>query len=562
MDLLTGQGNVSHGHPVIDSQVPGAEQRLPRGTQPGVERRVTRGTQPPEGDAEVRRRNTRVVTARREVVPQDQEEVNLKYGAHHVIKLFTPVTMCMVVVVATVASITYYTEKGQYLIYTPFHEETEETVTLAWQAAANAGIMLIVIAVMTGLLVLAYKCKCYKLIHGWLFMSSFMLLFLFTYLYLAEVLKANNLPMDYITVGLILWNFGVTGMIAIYWKAPLLLQQAYLIFVSALMALIFIKYLPDWTTWAVLAVISLWDLFAVLAPCGPLKILVETAQERNEDLFPSLIYSSGVMYALVATADPSTKNSAAPSQKGTQDESSQSEPQVQVETTAGASEVSNLSEVAGQQQPSQVTGQQQSSQVTDQQHLGQQTSQVADQQQSSQVAGQQQSSKVAGQQHPIQQTSQVAGQQPPMEQTSQVVGQGQEHQVAGLQQQRQIADREHLRQRQQVRQVHQQQQQNTGQQPPFVDDDDDKGVKLGLGDFIFYSILVGKASSYGDWNTTLACFVAILIGLCVTLVCLALFRKALPALPISITFGLIFYFLTREIVTPFCDALSSNQIYI
>ena len=60
------------------------------------------------------------------------------------------------------------------------------------------------------------------------------------------------------------------------------------------------------TTWAVLAVISLWDLFAVLAPFGPLRILVETAQERNEQIFPSLIYSAGVIYTLVAAADAPT----------------------------------------------------------------------------------------------------------------------------------------------------------------------------------------------------------------------------------------------------------------
>ena len=103
-------------------------------------------------------------------------------------------------------------------------------------------------------------------------------------------------------------------------------------------------------------------------------------------------------------------------------------------------------------------------------------------------------------------------------------------------------------------------------EPPKEEDEPRSGLKLGLGDFVFYSVLVGRAGNYCimhlnplalyDWLTTITCTIAVLSGLTMTIILLALNRRALPALPISIAFGILFYFVSALVLVPFVNSLT------
>ena len=60
-----------------------------------------------------------------------------------------------------------------------------------------------------------------------------------------------------------------------------------------------------------------------------------------------------------------------------------------------------------------------------------------------------------------------------------------------------------------------------------------------------------------DWISTIACMVAVLTGLNATMFLLAIFRKALPALPISIAFGILFFFVSSIMLVPYTSYLIS-----
>ncbi|KAN0032262.1 hypothetical protein ACTFIV_006143 [Dictyostelium citrinum] len=316
------------------------------------------------------------------------DEVSLQDFSSMIVSIIIPVSITMMAVVYFVKYLnnqTMYASTLSYTIASGGSGGGGDSITgnSFVDSLIVAGTVLGMIIVTTVAFVLLYKYRCLKILYGWLFLSVGMMLGSFGTTFFQAMLSAANLPLDYITFAFLIFNFTVCGIIGVFWYAHQYVNQLYLVIISVLMA-ISLTRLPQWTIFTLLVIVAIYDLFAVLCPRGPLKVLVELSQERNENI-PALVYETG---------------------KGS-----------------------------------------------------------------------------------------------------------------------------------------------------------DSNLKLGLGDFIFYSLLISRAALV-HMSCVFSTFVAILTGLFLTLLCLAIFKKALPALPISIFLGILFYYISDNFLTPFIEALTLSQIFV
>lgn len=349
------------------------------------------------------------------------------YSGATLLRVLYPVGICMLFVAINVFLSRRSSGNKSTVMYGIFHSYDIQ------QSGLTAVYLFGFLIVTTTMGVVCYKMKLYKAIKVYLIANSIILLVVYSLVHFRNLTEALSIPLSLPTAIFISLQFGGLGVICLHWKSSRRLHQFYLIMLAALTALFLIKNLPDWSVWTALVAVCIWDILAVLTPCGPLKMLVETASRRGDDNFPAVLYNSGANN----NANPNTPDTI-------------------------RSNSTMLTEL-----PCSSNSRLQSDSLL----------------------------------------------------TTPVVP----------------------RRRREIREV-------------------EGTIRLGLGDFVFYSLMLGNAVQTSPLNTVVACFISNLVGLTITLPVVTLSQTALPALPFPLLISAFFYFASHVALTPFTDLCTSKLI--
>ena len=124
---------------------------------------------------------------------------------------------------------------------------------------------------------IAFKNGFSKFINAYMALSGFSIFAVLCGLISVQTIATLRLPVDAYTYAISLWNFAAVGTCALFvCRAPLTLQQVFLVAIGVATAFVFAG-VPEWSTWALLGGMAAYDLWAVLSPTGPLKLLLDAA---------------------------------------------------------------------------------------------------------------------------------------------------------------------------------------------------------------------------------------------------------------------------------------------
>ena len=366
---------------------------------------------------------------------------------------------------------------------------------------------LYVTGLMTFMFVFLIKYNCMKIVYCWLGFSVLNLLGAMGGLLFWKLLQAFNVGIDYLSFSFILWNFAIGGIAAIFKpdETPEVVTHGYLVCVSVFLAFVF-NNLPQWTCWMLLAFLIIYDLLAVLCPHGPLRMLVDVAIDNNTAI-PGLLYDASV--------DPEPEIDRRP-----------------LTASASGHTISNR-----KPNPRILT---------------------PDARSTGSGSGTGHDSTCSPEEGEVAEGSQLLRPRDEAEEALSSVPEAGGTEEGGTEKDGSEVRSERFNRADSL-QLHDETETITEDTSDRTTDQASGGrdsLKLGLGDFVFYSVLVGRASDL-DMSVTVSCFLAVVTGLCSTLFLLAIVGKALPALPISLALGICIYFLavgfTNDAVNQFVD---------
>ncbi|KAL7552572.1 hypothetical protein ACHAWF_015809 [Thalassiosira exigua] len=509
---------------------------------------------------------------------------------------------------------------------------------------------------MTFGIVLLYKYRCMKVLIGYMMFSSMTLLGVLGAELFAVAIEKYRIPIDWFTFVFGLYNFAVVGVTAIFYQngIPPYITQGYLICSSVIISWQ-LSHFDTISTWTLLIMLGIYDLCAVLTPCGPLRYLVNLMSEEDSPDMPGLLYEAEIPQGLKrpvmsgrhtsgrdegtdegrddGSNSPPSSMSAERYQQPTVESSESSDNAAPGRIPATASSGSSgYSSSSGDVEMSESMGndREESSnvEVTEESSTtrtnGVNSADAAPEGPAPTVvvpfavaklyrlpltspppfANKRTGSGVGNQQNSGISTSPLLQSDSVPEDDDSPTNSADETTAASPYV---IPDSDytpaHMRTeveailpRNGAKIVKQPRRRLRGEKEDryaiygaggnlkrtlFVDrkngkvyedvqDDDDDSehggrfsntIKLGLGDFIFYSVLVAKSAQY-SFPCFISSFLVILAGLGGTLVLLAVYKHALPALPISIFLAVGFYVLVRFIVQPWIHIVMSAPFYV